>query len=112
MSTETDNPNGFRFYDPTRERNPTERKHRLGALVYEAGFEPLREEFAYQVHTHLDKRILDPDTSPHDRQVLVEARQVVNETLEPSVLVARGVKRAQAQMNRAQADHDRSVGKQ
>ena len=96
-----DNTAGFRFYDATTENSATERSYRLAALEQEPGFENLRNEFSYQVHLHLDRVILDPSIMPHERQVLVEARQVLMTCLEPSILVERGQKRAQAEMQRA-----------
>lgn len=108
MSAETDKTAaGFRFYDPSTEKSATERKHRLGALLQEPGFDNLRNEFSYQVSVGIDQRILDPKTDAHERQVLVEARQVLLSALEPSKLVDRGVKRAVAEMKKAEAAHNR-----
>jgi hypothetical protein len=111
MSTETDHHAlGFRFYDPLQERSATERKARLGALEKDIGFDNLRQEFAYQLHVGFDQKILDPKTDPQERQVLVAARQVALNSLEPSRLVDRGVKRAIAAMKQAEAAERKRTG--
>jgi|TARA_B110001469_G_scaffold125112_1_gene139949 hypothetical protein len=87
-----------------REGSPSERLKRLDALSHEAGFESMCNEFRYQLKVEFDELILNEETAPHEREVLVAARARAVKALHPAKLIDRGRKRAAAELKKAERE--------